>query len=238
MKIALCDDEQTAIDLLIEYVNRYLTHNNLKATIDTYSCGEDFLEACNKITYDVVFLDIYMKQLNGMETALRLKKTQTTKLIFVTTSKEFALEAFSVSAIHYLLKPVTYEAVETALDRCALCMNRIPNLIVKSNLMQIPIPEDNIIFIEIIQKVCYIHTKNHKNPITTRQTIQSIAGSLKSPFFMQPHRSYIINMNYIDSLLMRDIILVTKDIIPFSRNLRERCIQQYENFLLGLSQEV
>ena len=90
----------------------------------------------------------------------------------------------------------------------------------------------NINYIEVIQKTCYLHIKNKEELIEIRQTLHTIKSKLTLPIFIQPHRSYIVNMNYIASIQSNQIHLIDGVQIPLSRNTKETCLQQYEDFLL------
>ena len=122
MNIAIVDDLKTDSDRLVGFIDTYMKQHNLQyGTLDRFSSGEDFLGAFTPGKYDLIFLDIYMDGITGMETAKRIRQTDhDCRIIFITTSPEFAVESYNVNASFYLLKPIGKDGVFSALDRCGL----------------------------------------------------------------------------------------------------------------------
>lgn len=112
LRIAIVDDER----IICEQVENFIQKEHRGCRIDTYLSGQAFLEA--KKQFDLVFLDIQMEGMNGMDTARAFRKMQPEAvLIFVTGSKEYVFEAFDVSAFHYLLKPLEERKFAEVLNR-------------------------------------------------------------------------------------------------------------------------
>lgn len=113
MNIAIVDDLKTDSDRLVGFIDTYMKQHNLQyGTLDRFSSGEDFLGAFTPGKYDLIFLDIYMDGITGMETAKRIRQTDhDCRIIFITTSPEFAVESYNVNASFYLLKPIGKDGV-------------------------------------------------------------------------------------------------------------------------------
>ena len=113
MNIAIVDDLKTDSDRLVGFIDTYMKQHNLQyGTLDRFSSGEDFLGAFTPGKYDLSFLDIYMDGITGMETAKRIRQTDhDCRIIFITTSPEFAVESYNVNASFYLLKPIGKDGV-------------------------------------------------------------------------------------------------------------------------------
>lgn len=238
MRIAICEDNLSDMEQLSESISFFMTQHNIKYQLKTFPSGEEFLNDAKATPYDIAFLDIYMRELTGIDTAARLKQIQSTRIIFTTTSTEHAVDAFSLSAVHYLVKPVSKQSVADALERCHIVSCQEPFITIKSNQIQIPVLQEHIMYIEIIQKTCYINTTDQTTALQTKQTLSNLNDQLTLPIFMQPHRSYIVNMNYIDSISPNQIMLTNGTAIPVSRNIKEICIHTYEAFLLKRTMEV
>lgn len=114
MQIALCDDEERQIDALEGFLRAYEAEYGLNLTLTRFSSGEALLAAPGE--FSIVFMDIYLDGLLGTETIRRLGGEA--QVVFITTSREHAIEAFGLGAAHYLLKPVEQAAVWEAMDRC------------------------------------------------------------------------------------------------------------------------
>ena len=107
IKIAICDDLDSERTLLLNYLTEYLDINDILADIDQYSSGEGFLNSDYK-SYNLIFMDIFMSGINGMETAKKLiENNHQTQIIFCSTSTEYAAESYDVSALHYQFLPAS-----------------------------------------------------------------------------------------------------------------------------------
>ena len=112
MNIAIVDDRKTDSDRLVGFIDTYAEQHRLQwGAMDRFSSGEEFLGAFTAGKYDLIFLDIYMDGITGMETAKRIRRADHgCRIIFITTSPEFAVESYDVSASFYLLKPIEKNA--------------------------------------------------------------------------------------------------------------------------------
>lgn len=143
MKIAIVDDMPEDSDKLVALMERYLREQTLVARVATYQSGEAFLADEKAREYSVVFLDIYMGGLTGMEVASRLRELGATcPVIFLTTSQTHAVESYRVRALDYLIKPITYEMLKGTMDML-LCRQgkEEPYLVVKEgrSLRRVPL---------------------------------------------------------------------------------------------------
>ena len=111
IRIAVCDDLKTERQKIILLLSSYLDQNNLYAEIDEFESGETFLRS-DMTRYSLIFLDIFMGGLNGMETAKKIiQSNQKIQIVFASTSIDFAAEAFNIEALHYIVKPIRKEQV-------------------------------------------------------------------------------------------------------------------------------
>lgn len=235
LKIAICEDNREDCSTLKSMIDDFLTAHDVKAEISVYSCGEDFLIAHRSRHYDIVFMDIYLTGIDGMVTAAAARSEKNIQIVFTTCSREYAIEAFRLDAVHYLVKPFPSEAVAEALKRCFSrmefrCSGRLD---IKINRETISIPMENIVYIEVFNKVCLIHTKT--NIFQTYSSLDAIFRLLDNSIFLRVQRSFIVNMSFIQSFYFDHIILADGTEIVLSRNNRTELKQQYRRFLLHLS---
>lgn len=107
LKIAVCDDSPLFLELAIKFINKWSEERQFPVSISSYNNGDDLLAANAEERMDIIFLDIIMPLLNGMDTARELRQTdKAVKIIFLTSSPEFALESYEVKAQGYVLKPL------------------------------------------------------------------------------------------------------------------------------------
>ena len=118
MEIAICDDEKKLRIGLRRVIETKLQLEGVEYGIQEYECGEDLLTGMEKILPDLLFLDIEMSGINGMETARELrKKYQDTIIVFVTAYPDFVFQGYEVHAFHYILKPYKEEKIKEVLEK-------------------------------------------------------------------------------------------------------------------------
>lgn len=233
LRIALCDDTITDLVGLVSKIQKFCEQKKLIQSIDIFASAKDLL--ASTVSYDILFLDIYMGKMNGIDVAKILHKRDNTLLVFTTCSSEHALEAFSVNAVHYLVKPITSLDVEDAMNRCIARLRKSNDqmLEIRSGQSTITIPTENIIYVEVYNKISTIHTK--KSSIPTYTTLDSIFKQLSAHYFLRPQRSFIVNMSYIDSFHSDRLVLANGVEIMLSRINRPELKKQYKQFLFQLA---
>lgn len=231
LDIAILEDNESDSKLLIKRLNEACGELGVAALADTFRTGEEFLAACGDKTYHIAFIDICLNGINGIETAKSVRRP--CKLIFTTASAEHAVEAFGLNAAHYLVKPVTKETVIEALNRCiaVLTEKNTPILSIKSGKKIIRIPMGNIVYIEVMNKVCAVHTE--KEIYETPVSLSSLCGQLDETVFMRAQQSFAVNMNFIESFYYDRVIMRGGLEIALSRNNRAEFKKQYQRFLFG-----
>lgn len=148
MNIAIIEDSGQELSLLERCLQSYLSSRQVYRVIDTYTSGEAFLENWPSKSYDLVFLDILMEGISGIEVARKIRETDSEcLLIFISSSKEYALQGFEVRAFDYLLKPLSEERFQKTMD---LCQNELAKHIryieVKESRTLVKIPLNEIIY--------------------------------------------------------------------------------------------
>ena len=231
MNIAICDDLEVDRKILIDMLNRYFTEHNSLVNITTYSSGEDLISDFKHQNFDLIFLDIYMSKLNGIDTAKEIrKKDDNNILVFMTTSTDFALDAYDLDALQYLIKPIIYDKIKKILDKCLKQF--------ATNMRFIKILEDgypikillnDIYYIDVYDKNCFIHLKD--KVIKTYTSLTNLLNLLENSSFLKCHRSYIVNMLYINEMLSNDFILKNGEKIPITKNDKLNLKQTYLDFV-------
>ena len=237
IEIAVCDDDVKDREFLESQIDTYMKTNNIIGNISLFSCGEDFLSSEPDKPYDIVFMDIYMKGINGVDTVLAASSQNTFQLVFITTSQEYAIEAFNLNAAHYLVKPVTKNTVADAMERCLSRMTTdiLKHIDIKTYCGIVSIPMDHIIYIEVYNKTCCINTE--KNNYETNSSLDAIYRLLDNDTFMRAQRSFVVNMRFIDSFSFGRIILYNGTEIVPSRNNWNELKNQYHQFLFQLARK-
>lgn len=234
-EIAAVDDCGDDLEVLAEQIKVVCSEINIESRVYLFHSGEEFLTANRDHGFDITFMDICMNDMNGIETVKSALTGKSRRFIFTTTSTDYAVEAFALNAVHYLVKPTTNESVAEALKRC---IQTVPEksgkiLNIKFGKFVIPVPTDEILFIEVTDKLCTVHTE--KNQIDTHTSLGALYALLDSNIFIRPQQSYVVNMNYIDSFFFDHIVLRNGKEITLSRNGRAELKERYQSFLFRLA---
>lgn len=231
MNIAICDDLENDRKILTDMINRYFTEHNSIVNITTYNNGEDLISNFTHENFNLIFLDIYMYKLNGIDTAKEIrKKDDNSILVFITTSSDFALDAYDLDALQYLIKPITYDKVEKILNKCLKQFSsNTPFIEILQDGYPVKMPLNDIYYIDVYDKACYIHLKN--KVIKTYSSLAKLWEALENSSFLKCHRSYIVNMLYINEMLSNDFLLKNGEKIPITKNDKLNLKQTYLDFV-------
>lgn len=208
----IVDDEPLAVELLNSYV---LKTPFLNLTGKYYSAVQA-MENMSKERVDIIFLDIQMPEVNGMEFAKMIDKD--TRIIFTTAFSEYALDGYRVNALDYLLKPFSYSdflnASKRALDWHEMKHTSQENkdtaaqgIFVRADYKHVHILFEDILLIEGLKDYIKIYTTKDKKPIITLMSLKSMEEQLTPNRFIRVHRSFIINISKISSIDKNRIII-------------------------------
>ncbi len=194
MKIAICDDEKVYIDKIKRIVENFFSSKNMDCSIECFSCGEDLI-LCNEI-FDIVFLDIEMKKLNGIETAKKLNaKSNHTKVFIFTSHNQYLDDAMDLNVFRYIDKSSSSERIVAGLQKALENLQLNDIVIITADSERVIISKSDIVYIEVKYKKVYVQTVNEK--YVSRQKMEFFKEQLGTAFFAVPHNSYIVNMNHI-----------------------------------------
>lgn len=194
--IAICDDDKTMSNQIRIMASDFFGRKNMDITILQFSGGEELLKYDRRI--DILFLDIQMKEMDGMETARRMRKRKFKGfLIFITILKEMVFESFEVQAYDYLVKPIEKAYFEKMMERLfvSLQSSSETNLLVQKGYESRIVPFEDIVFCEIIDRKVYLHLESSE-VVDFYDRIENLETKLDDRFF-RCHRSFLINMKYL-----------------------------------------
>jgi len=212
MKIAICDDEPADLKLIQTFCSRYDSGIPTAA----FTSGEALLAAYRQDFYDLVFLDIELGKMNGLEVGAKLLALpQKPVIVFTTQSLSYAVRGYGI-AMRYLPKPISYE---TFSDVMGLAAERIlpKKISILSEGEQLLVPVNEIMYFEVLRHQLFAHLRSGK-VLSTRGPLSEVIRLVPGGSFVQPHKSYYINMEYIDRLTQRGVVMTNGDLISVSRN--------------------
>lgn len=196
IRIAICDDEKHMSDHIRAMASDFFRKKNREICLRTFSSGEELLSYDGQI--DILFLDIQMKGMDGMETARKLRDSKFRGfLIFITVLKEMVFQSFEVQAYDYLVKPVEEKQFEKTMERLYTSMQNASedSLLVQKGYEGRIIREEEIIFCEIIDRKIYLNLASGE-VVDYYERIENLETKLGSHFF-RCHRSYLINLKHL-----------------------------------------
>lgn len=214
MKIAICDDSKEYVDLLSKYINFYFSNQKLSFKIYTYDSGEALLNSKEK--FDLVFLDIEMEFLNGIETAYMIKQQSNRTIIFIVTAyHKYLDDAMDLNVFRYIDKPINPNRVYSGLDKAINLMNNSEIIFKTRTNGIINVLKSDIVYVEVIKKDVIVTTVNASYVVSEK--MEFFKNNLCSSYFAIPHNSYIINFKHVTNY-KRDVIqLMGKYNIPISQ---------------------
>lgn len=215
IRIAVCDDEELMLLTLKAQINTYMEHQNDEFQVFLFLSAEALLKS--KDTFDIVFLDIQMDGMTGMEAAQKLRERGSNCfIVFITVLKDYVYTAFEVEASDYLLKPVADNRLYRTMDRILNYIEcRVENsLIIKKETWLKTIRFEDILYCEAINRKIFVHTK--REHIDYYHKIGELEKQLGRDFF-RCHRSYLVNLRHVCGYENGMTILENGEHIPVSR---------------------
>lgn len=221
LNCAIVDDEPLALDLLESYVKK-TPFLNLEGK---YSSAVQAMKEVTDKQIDLIFLDIQMPELNGLEFSKMIPPQ--TRVVFTTAFSQYAIDGYKVNALDYLLKPISYadflQAANKALHWFGLTQHAQPqpeeeeiqSIFVKSDYKLVQIELKNILYVEGLKDYIKIHEEENPKPILSLMSMKAMEELLPSTHFIRVHRSYIVQKDKI-RVIDRGRIVFGKTYIPVS----------------------
>ena len=227
LKIALVDDNELDAKRLENAINMHLEEIDVKGTVDIFTRAVNFLEDKRDV-YDVIFLDIDMPFMSGMECAHKLREAgNKVPIIFETNYSSLAIDGYSVNALGFIVKPVKQADVNDVLDKL---LEKIKDeaddekIIVKVKSGYQSIPLNEIKYIEVNIHDLYYHCKN--GTYQSRGVLKEIEKQLPNEKFVNCSNCYLVNLDYVDSIVKNDA-KIGDDLLKISKNKKKAFIQAY-----------
>jgi len=226
-QIAVCDDEPAVCDMVAEEIKKW----NQDIKVFCFYSGETLIAAYD--FYDAVFLDIDMQGINGIETGRQIReRDHETKIIYLTSYRDYVAGAFEVHAFQYLLKPITPTYLTQILEEIFQYVKKAD----KMKLLDFHTSE-GVVCVDAAE-ICYFEFANRKIKMVTLQGIYFMTGKIGSIYdrtcsmgFSMPHKSFVVNLLHVKNVRNLDIFLDNGDRIPLSQKKQKAWKQELTKFL-------
>lgn len=236
MRIAICDDEKAVVDNLALEAADWAKAEQVACRTERFASADTFLFAWEeKKDTDVLLLDIEMPGMDGIALARRLRRMgEKISIIFVTGNPEFALEGYDLEAVSYLVKPVKREKLQVALNRAREQMGRRPAILVPLSAGEVErVYVSDICFLESDMHDCLIWKRDGSRivaKIGLQQLEQELAACEWGEAFFKTHRSYYINLAYVERIGKKDLRMENTLSVPIARGKWEALNQAYMGY--------
>jgi len=232
LHIALCDDNIEELSNMVRLIDLYRTSKHLNCEHAVFPNGFELVSALEKgKRFDIYCLDIVMPGITGIDVAKEIRMfDKIAPILFFTSSPEFALESYSVKAINYILKPITKEKLFFSFDEMLEQFSLEKDedaIIVKSNEGIQRILISTLTFAEVIGRNVLYHLRSGKVIECTEPFSPVCDNLLNYGCFIKPHRSYLVNMQYVDTIDNHQITLQTLSTVPVAQGKAKEIKQQY-----------
>ena len=222
LSIAVCDDEIIECCNMEKRIKKMIEEMKIPCIIRQFRSGGELLQALE--SFDIVFLDIMMPEMDGMKIAQLFRKKASDKiLIFVSSSREYVFEAYDVEAFQYLLKPVEDRKLKNVLQKAVLKTERRSQefIIVSSQRQKKKLFLDDIYYFEIKGRIVDAH--GPEGIFTYYEQMGELENKLKDKGFFRCHKSYLVNLKYVDGYNRQEAILENGERIVIAK-------RRYEDF--------
>ena len=230
MRIALCDDDKNFLTMFRKLMEESYPDQD-KLYISEFESGEQFLSQFEANQFDVIILDVEMKGLTGLEVAGKIRETDRSVIIaFLTSHQEFATDGYEVNAFRYLLKGQPEHMYRKQL--CSIFQEyhqtHLTFPIRMSNTV-FYLSVSDILYFEIFRRTVVLYTKTNQYQFNGR--LSEIEKDERLVNFIKPHKSYYVNLAYIDHIETTVILMKNGDKIPLSRNFKQSVTDKFVSFL-------
>ena len=235
INIAICDDIAEELEIISSYVSKNLKDLDESFKINSFSDGQDLIDhiTSSKEANDIIFLDIYMKFSNGIDIAKKIRKfDKECKIIFVTSSKNHAIDSYDVRALYYILKPINEEKLRNAIKIALEQLNKEnKQIVIKNKKGSYRISYKDILYAESKARVVNIYLK-FGEVIRFYSKLDDFIESLQDERFLKCHKSFLVNMDYVLKIENAYIFIGNNMTIPISSTNIAAIKENYFNYLL------
>lgn len=237
MNIAIVDDLQEDRDRLYRQIRRFWDESFLKTQITCYAGAEQFCAAEDLRALDLVFLDIYMPGVSGIELAEQIRSVNPDCMfVLVSTSKDFIHESYDLGALYYLIKPYADGDIQKVLRlvraQKAMRPQTVEFLTAKDRIL---LRTGDILYVDLLRHYVQFHLKNEVIKTYTLKFADVQKALASFPCFLVCFRCILVNMEHVDKIDGRDFVLSNGERLPIKREWFAQVQNTYTNYLFALA---
>lgn len=240
MNIAVCDDDSQDLLQIASLLESYRHNRKADLFYTSFQNAIDLLASIDGKEYDLLLLDVLMPGINGMQAAREIRDHNSRmEIVFLTSSPEYAVDSYSVRAHYYLLKPANEDKLFPILDRLTDNLKKPEDaLLIKTQSSVFSLPYVKIEYVEVNSKTLYFYL--------TDGSVREVPGSLadfeqallKRPGFVKVHRSYLLNLQWVQELRQGELVTTLGRHVPVARTAYPQVRTAYTHFLFEEAEEL
>lgn len=235
INIAIVDDDSSYRKILCSYLKQYEEEYKEKIAVTQYTDGKELLDNYDH-SFDIILLDIEMKQMDGVATAKALREFDSdVVIIFITNCAQFAINGYEVAALDYVLKPIAYYAfsqrIERAIERMKRRTKKYLSVVTgKGNVKKVAVAE--LLYVEVYGHSIIYHMQSED--ITSTGSIAEIEEALGSKQFFRCNKGYLVNLEHVESI-DGNMAQVGKDSLQVSRAKKKAFMDALNDYINEVS---
>ena len=230
LHVAIVEDNDRDAEQLSTYLQRFSKQNSVEINVERFTNGLLFLQSY-KGNFDIIFMDIDMPMMGGMDTARTLRKIDPhVLLIFVTALARFALNGYEVDAYDFIVKPLQENFFSAKMHRAMkkLSSEQRVRLLIKSGEKTVRVFADEIMYVDIFNHQLTFHTE--QGDFSTRGTMKDVMDNLNTGHFSLCNKSILVNLNHVEMVDGDEVVMASGVRLPISRPRKTEFMQQIADF--------
>lgn len=233
--IAIVDDDKSFRDMINGYINQFFAAKDIEYKTILFSSGEEFLASLNNEIYDVVFMDVQMNGINGIDTSKKLREIDDNIIIiFFTNYSQYAIKGYEVNATDFVVKPVNYDffvlKMESIYQKIST-KKKSSKIMFSSRNKKVVIDSKDILSIEVLNHKITLNTINgeYETYDYSLSNLEDIFAKNKLDYFLRINKYIIVNLNYIESI-EGNIVTINKKDYAVSRLKKAKLLESMSKF--------
>lgn len=235
LRIAIVDDEKNILQYISDKIKKSIEKLSVNAQIESFSDSKELIRKFQNECFDIIFLDLEMPELDGLQTAEIIRKDYPNVIIAIVTNRDdlvFSTFQYDVSA--FIRKKYFNEEIDSVIERIYnKVKNKASKYILKTEKGELLFHSDDIVYIESENHNIYLHEKSG-NKIKIFYTLEKLNEIVSSEVFIRCHSGIIVNFNYIYSINKENISLTNNTFVPLSRNRKKEVKQGFQRYMRDL----
>lgn len=231
IRIAVCDDDPKVLDRLCQYIENMAGVGSYDIVCERFTDGFALLDKQDSgVRYDLVFLDIVMPNIDGMQVGKEIYEvSRDTKIVYLTSSPEYAVDSYDVGALDYLMKPLTDEKFKRCMTRFFERFNapKAEEVLIQEKGKITRFPLNTLLYVEVLDHDLVYYLVSQDSVMTRQSLSEAEAMLIHRPNFIKPHRSYIVNLDFVSKISSKALIMVDNSEVPIARGKSKTVSDQY-----------